>query len=206
MIKIKNIIKNNRIIPVIVINDVKSALKIADIFIANNIKIIEITLRTPNALEIISKISNTFPEIVVGVGTVTSYEMVNRARDNGASFAVSPGFTKKLIKGCQKISFPLLPGAATVSEIMNLKQEGFKYIKFFPASSSGGIEFIKSIYSPFPELVFCPTGGINAENAKEWLSLPNVYCLGGSWIASKALIEDKEWSIISENALQASKL
>ncbi len=206
MIKIKNIIKNNRIIPVIVINDVKSALKIADIFISNNIKIIEITLRTPNALEIISKISNTFSEIVVGVGTVTSYEMVNRARDNGASFAVSPGFTKKLIKDCQKNSFPLLPGAATVSEIMNLKEEGFEFIKFFPASSSGGIEFIKSIYSPFPELVFCPTGGINAENAKEWLSLPNVYSLGGSWIASKALIEDKEWSIISENALQASKL
>ena len=206
MNEIEEILIKNKVIPVIVAEDTSDILILGETFLKNGIKVIEITLRTREAFELILKLSKKLPELLVGAGTVLSPDLAVKAKDYGARFLVSPGSTDQLILECQRIKLPFLPGASSVSEMMNLKDKGFKYIKFFPANYSGGIEFIKSIGSVFPNLCFCPTGGVNQNNVKKWLELQNVTSVGGTWIAPLQLIKEKKWKKIGENAKKASQL
>ena len=206
MNEIEEILLKNKVIPVIVAEDTSDILILGETFLKNGIKVIEITLRTREAFELILKLSKKLPELLVGAGTVLSPDLAVKAKDYGARFLVSPGSTDQLILECQRIKLPFLPGASSVSEMMNLKDKGFKYIKFFPANYSGGIEFIKSIGSVLPNLCFCPTGGVNQNNVKKWLELQNVTSVGGTWIAPLKLIKEKKWKKIGENAKKASQL
>ena len=144
--------------------------------------------------------------MALGAGTVLDADTAKAARDAGASFAVSPGGTDALVEGCASAGLPLLPGAATPSEMMAMAEKGFDTLKFFPASQAGGIAYLKAVSGPLPQLMFCPTGGINAANAGEFLALDNVGCVGGSWVAERGTIADGDWKTITERAKEASGL
>jgi 2-dehydro-3-deoxyphosphogluconate aldolase/(4S)-4-hydroxy-2-oxoglutarate aldolase len=203
---IEDVLGLGKVMPVIVINDATHAVPLAQTLLASNIKTIEITLRTAAALDAIDAIASHCPEMIVGAGTILSADLAKKAASAGASFMVSPGTTNAVIKACHDTKLPLLPGASTVSEMMLLAEAGFHFIKFFPAMAAGGPNFIKSLASPLPHLCFCPTGSITEATAPEWLSLPNVPCLGGSWIAPAKLINQADWDSIGKNAKAASKL
>lgn len=204
-ISIKEICSSAPVIPVIEIENADRAVPLAQALIRGGIHVIEITLRTPQALDAIRAVSK-IEGLHVGAGTLLNVEDVANAKNAGATFGVSPGSTPQLIEACQKEQLPLLPGAVTPSEIANLKNYGFEIQKFFPAEAAGGIAMLKAIANPMQGIRFCPTGGVSVMNAENYLSLPNVICVGGSWIASKQLIANQEWKIIEENAKAASIL
>ena len=203
---IDDVLALGKVMPVIVIDDVARAVPLAHTLLANGIRTIEITLRTPAALDAIAAIAKECPDMVVGAGTILTPALAQASADAGARFAVSPGCTDAVVKGCHDAEVPLLPGASTVSEMMALAEQGFDTIKFFPAIAAGGPDFIKSLASPLPHLGFCPTGGITEATALDWLSLTNVPCLGGSWIAPDMLINDGDWDAIGAHAKAASVL
>ena len=203
---IDDVLALGHVMPVIVIDDADKAVPLAETLLANGIRTIEITLRTPAALGSIAAIADQCPDMVVGAGTILSPELAQASASAGARFVVSPGSTEAVVTGCQDADVPLLPGASTVSEMMALAEQGFHVIKFFPAMAAGGPNFIKSLASPLPHLTFCPTGGITEATAPDWLSLPNVPCLGGSWIAPATLINDGDWDTIGAHAKAASQL
>ncbi len=203
---IDDVLALGKVMPVIVIDDVADAVPLAKTLLANGIRTIEITLRTPAALDAIAAIAGQCPDMVVGAGTILTPALAQASADAGARFVVSPGCTDAVVKGCHDAEVPLLPGASTVSEMMALAEQGFEIIKFFPAMAAGGPNFIKSLASPLPHLEFCPTGGITEATAPDWLSLPNVPCLGGSWIAPAKLINDGDWDAIGAHAKAASAL
>ena len=203
---IDDVLALGHVMPVIVIDDADKAVPLAETLLANGIRTIEITLRTPAALDSIAAIADQCPDMVVGAGTILSPELAQASASAGARFVVSPGSTEAVVTGCQDADVPLLPGASTVSEMMALAEQGFHVIKFFPAMAAGGPNFIKSLASPLPHLTFCPTGGITEATAPDWLSLPNVPCLGGSWIAPATLINDGDWDTIGAHAKAASQL
>jgi 2-dehydro-3-deoxyphosphogluconate aldolase/(4S)-4-hydroxy-2-oxoglutarate aldolase len=186
------------IIPVIAIDDVHQSINLAQALIAGGINVLEITLRTPAAIESIRLLSEMVPEAIVGAGTVLNTDDLLRVQDAGAKFAISPGSTKKLLKKALKIDFPLLPGVATASEIMQGLDLGYTHFKLFPAVSSGGIGALKSFAGPFQDARFCPTGGINENNFLDFLNLNNVLCIGGSWVAPNTLINAGNFSEISK--------
>ena len=194
------------VMPVIVIEQVNHAIPLGEALLTGGIKTIEITLRTSAALNAIEQLAKHLPEIYVGAGTVLTKENATQAKNSGAKFCVSPGTTSSIIDACDECNISLLPGASTVSEMLTLSEAGFSEIKFFPASAAGGIPFIKSLLSPLPNLKFCPTGGISYETASGWLSLVNVSCVGGSWIAPAIDINDQNFSEITARAIQATKL
>ena len=194
------------VIPVIVIDSADKAEPLADALLAGGIRTAEITLRTSAAIKAIEKMARNCPDITVGAGTVRTARDVQIAADAGSRFAASPGTTPSIIEGCQSAGLPLLPGASSVSEMMALVERGFSVQKFFPADAAGGVSFIKSLSSPFPDLTFCPTGGITEITAPDWLALPNVSCVGGSWIASRALIESGNFAEITNRARVAAHL
>ena len=194
------------VMPVIVIEQANHAIPLGEALLTGGIKTIEITLRTSAALNAIEQLAKHLPEIYVGAGTILQKENAIHAKNSGAKFCVSPGTTSSIIDACKESDIPLLPGASTVSEMLTLSEAGFSEIKFFPASAAGGIPFIKSLVSPLPNLKFCPTGGISYETASEWLSLVNVSCVGGSWIAPAKDINDQNFSEITARAKQATKL
>ena len=200
---IKSYLSLSPVVPVLVITIDKNVEYLIEAIIKGNINCVEITLRTPCALNVIKKIAKTFPELTIGAGTVLSKDDLSKVEDAGASFAVSPGSTYELAKKAIKMNFPFLPGVSTASEIMSLLDLGYKYFKFFPAVAAGGIKYINSLKGPFPEIMFCPTGGINQINAIEWLNLTNVICVGGSWIVPN---ETTDYQEITNRALSASKL
>ena len=206
MLTIPQILSLGPVMPVIVIDDSDKAIPLAEALLEGGIRTIEITLRTPAALDAISAVASRCPDIIIGAGTVNRAELAHQARDAGATFAVSPGTTQDVISGCRDAGLPLLPGAATVSEMMTLKDEGFSALKFFPANASGGTAFIKALASPLPGLIVCPTGGIVQETAPEWLALANVPCVGGSWVASQAAIADGDFAGIASRAAAAASL
>ena len=206
MLTIPQILSLGPVMPVIVIDDSDKAIPLAEALLEGGIRTIEITLRTPAALDAISAVASRCPDITIGAGTVNRAELAHQARDAGATFAVSPGTTQDVISGCRDAGLPLLPGAATVSEMMTLKEEGFSAVKFFPANASGGTAFIKALASPLPGLSVCPTGGIAQETAPEWLALANVPCVGGSWVASQAAIADGDFAGIASRAAAAATL
>lgn len=206
MTSIPEILALGPVMPVIVIDDAAQAVPLATALLAGGIRTIEITLRTPAALDAIRAVATDCPDITVGAGTVNNAALARQAREAGAGFAVSPGTTADLIKGCAEAGLPLLPGAATVSEVMALQDAGFTAMKFFPANAAGGIGFIKALASPLPGISFCPTGGITQESAPDWLALSNIACVGGSWVASQAAIAAGDFAGITDRARAAAAL
>ena len=203
---ISKILSLGPVMPVIVIEQANHAIPLGEALLTGGIKTIEITLRTSAALNAIEQLAKHLPEIYVGAGTILTKENATRAKNSGAKFCVSPGTTSSIIDACNECNISLLPGASTVSEMLTLSEAGFSEIKFFPASAAGGIQFIKSLTSPLPNLKFCPTGGISYETASGWLSLVNVSCVGGSWIAPAKDINEQNFSEITARAKQATKL
>lgn len=193
------------IVPVLVVNDVSHAKPLAAALVAGGLPALEVTLRTPAALEVIREMSKV-PGGIVGAGTLITPEDVRAAKAAGATFGVSPGATEVLLAACEAEDLPLLAGAATASEAMWLLERGYDMLKFFPAEASGGAPALKAIGAPLPQISFCPTGGVSPENASTYLSLPNVICAGGSWVAPAALVEQGKWDEIEGLARDASML
>jgi 2-dehydro-3-deoxyphosphogluconate aldolase/(4S)-4-hydroxy-2-oxoglutarate aldolase len=191
------------VIPVIVLSDVKHAVPLARALVAGGIRMLEVTLRTPVALDCIEAIARQVPEAVAGAGTVRSADDARAAALAGARFAVSPGYTTLVGRACQELELPLLPGVATGSEIMLAQQDGFTALKFFPAMQAGGLAMLKAWQGPFGDVKFCPTGGITASNAGEFLGLPNVVCVGGSWLTPADAVAQGDWVRITQLAKQA---
>lgn len=200
ILKLEEIYKNNKIIPVVTIESWKDAIPLAQSFIKAGISIIEITLRTSQSLDAIKIISQNVADISVGAGTVLNEGDFQNAEKAGAQFIVSPGFHKNLAQISASTQIPLLPGVTTPTEIMNALQYEYFYFKFFPAVQSGNIDYLRALSLPFSKVKFCPTGGICETNAKEWLSLKNVFCLGGSWLAPTELIKEKNFQEITKRA------
>lgn len=194
------------IVPVLVIENIEDAIPIAKALLAANIKVLEVTLRTPSALKVIEEIAKELPDAVVGAGTVTNRDLLQRSADAGAKFAISPGLTKDLLKAGNDGDIALIPGISSISELMDGIDYGYDHFKFFPAEASGGVKAIKSIGGPFPDIRFCPTGGINVDNVKNYLSLNNVACCGGSWLVSDEIIRNKDWDKITQLAKEAVAL
>jgi len=191
------------VIPVVVIDEPAHAVPLAQALLAGGIPIIEITLRTPGALNAIEMISRSLPDAVVGAGTVTSPGLVRQAIDAGAQFLVSPGLTDPLLAAMDDAGVPYLPGVATVSEVMRLLERGQREMKFFPAEASGGRAFLSAIEAPCPAARFCPTGGITPVTAPAYRELGNVGCVGGSWLTPRDAIVTQNWTRIKELAADA---
>lgn len=201
-----DVMRDAPVMPVIVLHDVRHAVPMARALVAGGIRMLEVTLRTPQALECMRAIAAEVPDAVVGAGTVrTSADAVAAARA-GARFAVSPGFTPAVGRACRDAGLPLLPGVATGSEIMTAQEEGFSALKFFPAVQAGGTAMLKAWQGPFGDVAFCPTGGIQPGNAAEFLALKNVACVGGSWLVPADALEQGDWSRITRLAREASAL
>ena len=194
------------VIPVIVIEKAEQAVPLADALLEGGITVAEITLRSAAALDAVQNMAEARPEMVVGVGTILSAQQAQDAKSAGAQFGVSPGSTEAVLDGCKTAGLPLLPGAATVSEMMVLAEKGYHALKFFPASAAGGLSFLKSLASPLPNFKFCPTGGISAQTAPDWLALSNIVCVGGSWIAPLADINSGNFAAITDRAKSATAL
>jgi len=200
---IKSMLLKSPVMPVLVIDKIDKVEYLIEALIKGNLNTIEITLRTSCALNVIEIISKKFPDLIVGAGTVLNKKDFISIKNAGASFAVSPGSTYDLAKNAIDINFPFLPGVSSSSDIMQLLDLGYKCFKFFPAEAAGGIKYINSLKGPFPEIMFCPTGGINEDNVKIWFKQKNVICVGGSWIIPSDIENYKE---ITKRALFASKL
>lgn len=193
------------VIPVLVVDDAGTARELAEALVAGGLYALEITLRTPQALDVIRAMSGV-PGAIVGAGTILTPDDAKRAQDAGATFGVSPGSTEKLLDACEAIDLPMLPGIATSTEAMILLERGYSFMKFFPAEANGGAPALKAIGQPLPQITFCPTGGVSLANAPTYLSLPNTVCVGGSWVAPKDLVTRGDWAGITALAAEASKL
>jgi 2-dehydro-3-deoxyphosphogluconate aldolase / (4S)-4-hydroxy-2-oxoglutarate aldolase len=194
------------VIPVIVLTEAAHAVPLARALVAAGIRMLEVTLRTPVALACIEAITREVPEAVVGAGTVRTAADAQAAAMAGARFAVSPGYTNAVVKACRDLELPLLPGVATASEIMAAQEEGYTALKFFPAMQAGGLAMLKAWHGPFGDVKFCPTGGITAANAPEFLALPNVVCVGGSWLTPADAVAQGDWARVTRLAQQAVAL
>lgn len=193
------------VIPVIVVDDVTHAAPLARALVAGGLSVLEVTLRTAAALDAVRIMRDAVPEAVVGVGTVLNAGQLDQAQAAGAAFAVSPGTTEPLLRAAVDHPVPLLPGASTVSEAMRLRELGFRHLKFFPAEASGGVRFLSSLASVIADLRFCPTGGVTPQNAPSYLALPNVLCVGGSWMIPRDRVAAGDWTGITSLATEASR-
>ncbi len=203
---IAGILRVSPVIPVVVIDNVDDAVPLAEALVAGGVKVIEVTLRTPAAFDAVRAITGSVHDIVVGVGTVTSAEEFASAAEAGARFAVSPGVTDELLAAAQESALNYLPGVMTPSEVMRARQAGLSDLKLFPAEAAGGIALLRALAGPFPDITFCPTGGISADAARRYLEQPNVACVGGSWLTPKAAIDAEDWPAITALARQAASL
>ena len=194
------------VIPVIVLQRVQDAVPLAEALLAGGVKVLEVTMRTPVALQCIEAIARAVPEAVVGAGTIRSAADAQAALDAGSRFAVSPGYTAEVGAACRRIGLPLLPGVATASEVMAAQADGLSFLKFFPAMQAGGIPMLKALGGPFPDVVFCPTGGISLETAPQFLALPNVRVCGGSWLTPADAVAAGDWARITRLAREAQAL
>ncbi len=186
------------IIPVVVIENIKDAVPLAQSLIEGGIHIIEVTLRSSCALEAIELIAKNVPKMRVGVGTILNPTQLEQAQNRGAEFLISPGLTIKLLEYAKKKDMPLIPGVSSSSEVMQALELGYSALKFFPAEYCGGVKLLNAFNGPFKGVKFCPTGGISADNMRSYLNLENVLCVGGSWLTPKNLIQNKEWDKITE--------
>ena len=194
------------VIPVIVIDELAQAVPLAKALVAGGVRVLEVTLRTAPALEAIRLIAREVPDAIVGVGTLTRPQDFKDALDAGAQFGVSPGLTPAMIEAAHQTKLPLLPGVFTPSDVIAARLAGFNQLKLFPAQQAGGIGMLKALGGPFPDVMFCPTGGVSAENAPDFLALPNVACVGGSWLVPKAAVNAGDWGKITALAREASAL
>lgn len=204
--KLLSTLKLQPVVPVLIIEDAKTAVPLARALVAGGLKAIEITLRTEAALEAVRLVAQEVEGAVVGAGTILNAAHYAAAVDAGSQFIVSPGTTQELLDVARQSDIPLLPGAATASEVMALREEGYKVLKFFPAEQAGGAAYLKALSSPLAGTLFCPTGGISLKNAMDYLSLPNVVCVGGSWVAPKELVAAGDWAGITKLASEAAAL
>ena len=194
------------VVPVVVVDDMAHAVPVARALVAGGLPVIELTLRTPVALDAIRAIASEVPEILVGAGTIVTPGQAKEALDAGAQFLVSPGSTPSLLGAMADTGLPFLPGTATVSVVLAVLEAGYTELKFFPAEASGGAAFLKSIASPVPAARFCPTGGITAATAPSYLALPNVGCVGGSWLTPADALASGDWGRVTELARAAAAL
>ncbi|AMO24279.1 bifunctional 4-hydroxy-2-oxoglutarate aldolase/2-dehydro-3-deoxy-phosphogluconate aldolase [Ramlibacter solisilvae] len=202
----RDVMDDAPVIPVIVLSDVAHAAPLASALVAGGIRMLEVTLRTGAALACIEAIARDVPEAVIGAGTVRSAADAQAAARAGARFAVSPGYTQAVGQACKDLDLPLLPGVSTGSEIMAAQQDGFDALKFFPAVPAGGATMLMAWEGPFGDVKFCPTGGINPANARDFLVLPNVACVGGSWLSPAEVIARGDWKHITQLAKDAVAL
>ena len=201
--EIRRICRLAPVIPVLVVENTGHAEPLARALICGGLPALEVTLRTPAALEVIKAMSQV-PGAVVGAGTLLTSADVIAAKAAGAQFGVSPGATDHLIAACEDNDLPLLAGVSTASEAMSLLEKGYDIAKFFPAEAAGGVSFLKALAGPLPNMHFCPTGGVNPQNVNDYLSLPNVLCAGGSWLAPRSLLEEENWGEIERLAITAA--
>ena len=204
--KLRSIAAAGPVIPVLVIEQLAHAVPLARALVAGGVRVLEVTLRTPVALDCIRAIAAEVPEAVVGAGTLRTPADADQVHAAGAQFAVSPGYSSRLAAACQERALPLLPGVASSSEIMQATEEGASFLKFFPAMAAGGTAMLKAWASVFGDVAFCPTGGITLATAPELLALPNVLCVGGSWLTPAAAVREGQWAVITRLAREASAL
>ncbi|MFI5679524.1 bifunctional 4-hydroxy-2-oxoglutarate aldolase/2-dehydro-3-deoxy-phosphogluconate aldolase [Streptomyces cellulosae] len=194
------------VVPVVVVRDAADAVPLARALVAGGLPAIEVTLRTPAALDAVRAIVAEVPDAVVGVGTVITPEQVAEAVEAGARFLVSPGWTDVLLTAMRESGVPFLPGVSTTSEVVALLERGVREMKFFPAEAAGGTAYLKSLAGPLPQARFCPTGGVGPGNAREYLALPNVGCVGGTWMLPESAIEARDWGRVEALAREAAGL
>ncbi|MEV6673902.1 bifunctional 4-hydroxy-2-oxoglutarate aldolase/2-dehydro-3-deoxy-phosphogluconate aldolase [Streptomyces sp. NPDC051162] len=194
------------VLPVVVLDDAGDAVPLARALVAGGLRAVEITLRTAGALEAIRAVAAEVPEAVVGAGTVLTPGQAEAATAAGAGFLVSPGWTERLLAAATAAGVPFLPGVSTASEVMTLLERGVREMKFFPAEAAGGPAFLRSLAGPLPAARFCPTGGIGPEAAREYLALPNVGCVGGTWMLPADALADRDWARVTELARAAASL
>ncbi|GAA6788652.1 bifunctional 4-hydroxy-2-oxoglutarate aldolase/2-dehydro-3-deoxy-phosphogluconate aldolase [Helicobacter pylori] len=196
--KIIDVLQISPIIPVVVIENIKDAVPLAQSLVEGGIHIIEVTLRSSCALEAIELIAKNVPKMRVGAGTILNPTQLEQAQNRGAEFLISPGLTIKLLEYTKKKDMPLIPGVSSSSEVMQALELGYNALKFFPAEYCGGVKLLNAFNGPFKGVKFCPTGGISIDNMHSYLNLENVLCVGGSWLTPKNLIQNKEWDKITE--------
>ncbi len=194
------------VIPVIVIQTLEDAVPMAQALVDGGVKVLEITLRTPVALQCMEAIAAKVPGAIVGAGTIRSVADAKAAKNAGCLFGVSPGYTSEVGQACRDIGLPLLPGVSTASEVMMANADGYHFLKLFPATAVGGINLLKALHGPFPDVAFCPTGGITVETAPQFLALPNVKVCGGSWLTPADAVAAKDWARITRLAKEAGAL
>ncbi|PUD38042.1 keto-deoxy-phosphogluconate aldolase [Helicobacter pylori] len=204
--KIIEILQISPIVPVVVIENIKDAVPLAQSLIEGGIPIIEVTLRSNCALEAIELIAKNVPKMCVGAGTILNLTQLEQAQNRGAGFLISPGLTIKLLEHAKKKDMPLIPGVSSSSEVMQALELGYNALKFFPAEYCGGVKLLNAFNGPFKGVKFCPTGGISVDNMRSYLALENVVCVGGSWLTPKNLIQNKEWDKITEICKRALAL
>ena len=200
----KDLFKITPVVPVMVIERLEDAVPMAEALMAGGIRLLEVTLRSEVALSAIERLRERVPKAIVGAGTVTTPAQLQQVKAAGAQFAISPGVTDDLLRAGAHGDVPLIPGIATISELMMARDMGYDHLKFFPAEAAGGTAMLKSIAGPFPDISFCPTGGIHQDNYREYLALPNVRCVGGSWILPKAAINAGDWTAVTAAAKAAT--
>jgi 2-dehydro-3-deoxyphosphogluconate aldolase / (4S)-4-hydroxy-2-oxoglutarate aldolase len=203
---IAEILRLSPVMPVVTIEDAATAPDLARALVRGGIRVIEVTLRTPQAMKAIEAIAAQVPDICVGVGTVMTPQDLNRAADAGATFAISPGATRELLEAGTDFRIPYLPAVATASELMTALVAGYQHFKLFPANVAGGVGALKGFYGPFPEARFCPTGGVSLQTAGSYLELPNVLCVGGSWLTPGDIVKTRDWGRIEALAREAAGL
>jgi 2-dehydro-3-deoxyphosphogluconate aldolase / (4S)-4-hydroxy-2-oxoglutarate aldolase len=203
---IENIATISPVVPVVVFKDMAHAVPTARALLAGGIRIIEVTLRTDVSLACLEAIAREVPEMITGAGTVRKAEEVARVKNAGAKFIVTPGFCAAVSEQCTAQGVPLLPGVSTATELMAAHDAGHSYLKLFPAEAVGGIKLLKALHGPFPDVRFCPTGGITAQSASDYLALPNVVCVGGSWLVTDAALQANDYSAITTLACEACAL
>ena len=201
-----DVMRDAPVIPVIVLHDVAHAVPLARALVAGGIRMLEVTLRTPQALACMEAIARDVPEAVAGAGTIRTVADAKASLNAGAKFGVSPGYTSAVGNACRELGLPLLPGVATGSEIMTAQEDGYTELKFFPAVQAGGLAMLKAWQGPFGDVRFCPTGGISLSNAADFLALSNVACVGGSWIVPTDAIQAGDWARITQLAREATQL
>lgn len=201
--QLADLLRSGPVVPVITLERVEDAVPLARALVAGGLRLLEITLRTPAAADAAAAIIRDVPDAIVGIGTVLTPKDLERAQSLGARYALSPGATPDLLEAASRSTMPFIPGIATASELMMALAHGFQTVKFFPAVAAGGIPALKALAGPFPQARFCPTGGIDEKNAKDWLALPNVVAVGGSWISSTTDIRAQAWDEITAKAQRA---
>jgi 2-dehydro-3-deoxyphosphogluconate aldolase/(4S)-4-hydroxy-2-oxoglutarate aldolase len=200
------LVAHGPVIPVIVIQRLEDAVPLARALVEGGVKVLEVTLRTPVGLAAIEAIAREVPGAIVGAGTIRSAADARAARAAGSLFGVSPGYTAAVGAACREVGLPLLPGVATAGEVMAAQADGLSFLKFFPATAAGGIPMLKALAGPFPDVVFCPTGGISLKTAPDFLALPNVKVCGGSWLTPQDAVDAGDWARITQLAREASTL